>query len=652
MKNKIRLTIQLIILGLIGYVAIRPVFDPTYIADFESYCPFGGLASIGSKLNMGTMSCQMSEVQLMMGIGLIVGVIIIGKLFCSYICPIGAITEWLGLLGAKLKVRMEMPKVLDRPLRSLKYVLLFVTLYYTMTSSELFCKEFEPYFAAVNLFDNSDIVIGYAVAALAITVLGSIFFRLFWCKYLCPLGAISNIFLNIVPAAVIILLFVVINALGGEISYIWLLGALVLLGLITELGFMRSFLMPLPKITRNADKCTSCGICDVHCPQGIKISEYSKVDHIDCNLCTDCVYHCPYSNTLSIGKKKSSKYLAPVSVIVLILLSLGAATQDEFKTISERWGSFDENKEYAVYEQSGIKSIQCFGSSMSLKGALEKVEGVIGLDTYAASHTAVIYYDPKVITERKAKESLFSPTKVQVHIPKPGSVESLAEWRVGIYGLFDLIDFNNLFYTLRDNQGVYGFKTNYGEPVITSIYFDASQTNIKEIKTAIERDMITVKKPNNVEEEIELDFSVDGDGEILGYLSLSEYRKVIFREYDRMFNGYADLQPEELSVLSFAMPEAGIPAFRRYFNSLSSHLSADSGIVRLSTRWEERPTAYIYFHNSKTTVEKIKEALVRPNLTVFTTQTTTKDMKNPFKIKPDGTVTSAVDVKIDPDEID
>jgi len=332
MKNKIRVSFQLIILALIGYVAARPLFDPNYLSDFESYCPFGGLASLGSKLNQGTMSCNMSEVQVMLGIGLIIGAILIGKLFCSYVCPIGSITEWLGKVGEKFKIRIEIPDKLDRPLRSLKYLVLFAALYFTMTSSELFCKEFDPFFASVNLFDNTDIVLYFAIPAFVLTILGAVFFRLFWCKYLCPLGALSNIFLNVFGAGAVIIIFIVANIFGAGLSYVWLMSGLVFIGLITELGFMRSFLLPLPKIVRNELNCTDCGFCDDKCPQGIKISQYVKVNHVDCNLCTDCVYYCPVKNSLSISKKKSFKYLSPVAVVVFILISLGAASDFEFTT--------------------------------------------------------------------------------------------------------------------------------------------------------------------------------------------------------------------------------------------------------------------------------------------------------------------------------
>ena len=174
MKNKIRIYIQFIFLGLIGYVIIRPIFDKAYLADFEKYCPFGGIASSFSKLNQDTMSCNMSETQLLLGLGLLLGAVFVGKLFCSYVCPIGTFTEWIGRLGDKLKIRREMPVKLDRYMRVLKYLLLFVTVYLTMTTSELFCKEFDPYFASVNLFKNSDITLYFAITAFVITIAGAI----------------------------------------------------------------------------------------------------------------------------------------------------------------------------------------------------------------------------------------------------------------------------------------------------------------------------------------------------------------------------------------------------------------------------------------------------------------------------------------------
>jgi polyferredoxin len=649
MKNKIRLIFQLVFLGLVGYVAVRPLLDSSYVSDFEAYCPFGGISSFFSMLNQATMACNMSEVQYVLGLGLVAGVILAGKLFCSYVCPIGAVTEWLGKLGQKLKVRIEMPRLVDRPLRLLKYALLFVTLYFTMTSSELFCKEFDPYFASVNLLDNTDITLYFAVPALALTILGAVFFRLFWCKYLCPLNALSNIFLNVAASGAIIIIFIIANLLGAGLSYVYLVAGLVLAGAANELGFMKSFILPAPKITRDTGKCSDCGLCDKKCPQGIKISEMPVVNHVDCTLCTDCVYTCPLKNTLSVNKKKNFKYLAPVTTIILIAVSLGIAANFELTTISERWG--DYNKATETYYQTGLKNIKCFGSSMTLKGTLEAVHGIYGLDTYAKSHSVRIYYNPAEISEKKVKKSLFTPTKMEIKKFKPGQIDSLSLIEVGILGLFDLYDFNNLFYTLREADGVYGFATHYGEPVMATIYYDAKTIKPAAILKQIEKEKIRVKKPTGTVEDIELQFEVEGSTKMLGKISVPEYKKAIFREYDRIFNKYDTYKPEQLSVFIFPMPEAAILVYRRYFGQLTSHLSADNGIVRLSTRFTKVPSGYIFFDPSQVSVERIKEQLTKPKLTIFLNDTETKEVENPFHIKAEGEVKKAIETDIDEEEL-
>lgn len=645
MKNKIRLTFQLIILGLIGYVALRPVFDAAYKADFESYCPFGGLASLGSKLNLGTMSCNMSEVQLFLGVTLIIGVILVGKLFCGFLCPIGSVTEWLSKLGAKLKIRYDFPNMIDRPLRSLKYIILFFALYYTMTSSELFCKEFDPYFAAVNLFGNSDITLYFAIPAFVITILGSIFSRLFWCKYLCPLGAVSNIFLNILAAAGIVILYIILNAIGFEISGVWLLVTLIGMGLLNEVIFKRSFLFPAAAIYRNTDTCTDCNKCNKACPQGIKISEFERVNHIDCNLCTDCVYACPTNGILTVNKKSNLKLAVPVIVVVLIALSLGASSQFEFATLSETWGNYeelDEQGKIEVYKQSGIKNVFCYGSAASVKHKIQGITGIYGMDAYAREHALTIYYNSAEITEKQVKESIFTPTKQKVRIIKPGEVDTLSIWEVGIFEMFDLIDYNNLFYTLREEEGVYGFETHFGEPVEALIFYDHRVTNPERMKERIEVRRLLAAKPSG-EELLSLSFRVAGKGEITGFIDVESFNKRIYRNNDRYFNEYESYNVDGLQVFMFSFPQSD-SNLRRYLPWLSSHLSVEKGIVRLSTRYINEPVGLVFFDPSLVSVERIKELLSMEKITTYSADGTATVRDNPYKISPEGTIITASEV--------
>ena len=115
-------------------------------SDPERYCPMGGIQAFVTFLTRGSLPCSMSSLQIMMGLVLAAGVILFGKLFCAYICPIGTAQDLLtkartaiGLKGVEIRHK----SVLDYILRAVKYVLLFWIFYSTATASELFCKNLE-----------------------------------------------------------------------------------------------------------------------------------------------------------------------------------------------------------------------------------------------------------------------------------------------------------------------------------------------------------------------------------------------------------------------------------------------------------------------------------------------------------------------------
>ena len=652
MKNKPRLVLQLLFLGAVLYAGLRPVFDKRFAADFEKYCPFGGIGSLLSKLNHGTMSCTMGEVQVALGMGLLLGALLIGKLFCSHVCPLGTVAEWLGRLGGKFKVRLDLPGWADRPLRALKYILLFITLYFTATASELFCKKFDPYFATANLFHNRDVVLYYAIPALALLILGSVFLRLSWCRYLCPLGAVSNVFLNVVGAGTVIVAFVIAKLAGAPISYGWLIGGLALVGLITELGWMRSLLLPLPKIVRNEVTCTGCRACDKSCPQGILVSQCRKVQHLDCTLCADCVYACPHKQVLEIQGSPSLKYLPVAGVLLLVLASLGTATQLSFTTLSSRWDDFAKLQKVLMYERAGLKNVKCYGSSMALRGKLKTVPGIVGLDTYASKHAVKVYYDPARISEDRVKAALFSPMREQARVIGEVAPKSFSTYEVGVDGMFDSYDFIHLYHALKSNESIYGIESRYGEPVMVSVFFDSQKTTPTAIKQCIETNQVLMPvNAGKAFEALKLSFKTVDDGKVTGELSIPEFKRRMFKTYDSEFNDYANYKKEQLSAFIFAMPESASPRYRRAMGLLVSHLSGDNAVVRFSTRHIEVPSGIIFFDGSKTDVEKIKKALTQPKLTVYISDSKTKEMANPFRLKPEGKVVKATELNLDEEDI-
>lgn len=638
MINKVRVFFQFLFLSLLLYVGVRPVFDKAYIADFEAYCPMGGISSLFSKLNIGSMACSMSEVQVLLGLGVVFGTAFLGKLFCSHVCPLGTVSEWLGRIGDKLKIRRSVNAQLDRGLRSLKYILLFITVYFTMQSSELFCKQYDPFFASVTGFASSDTIWYWALTAVVITIAGSLLFKLFWCKYLCPLGAFSNVFLNPILSVSIVLLYLGLNFNGVGLGYGWLLFGLVLAGWTNETGLLKSFFFPLPKIHRVHSLCTKCNVCEQNCPQGIKITQMQVVEHIDCTLCTDCVKACPKSMVLSVAKKKSLTHLAPVATILVIAVSLIAARYFEFTTISLRWGA--EPKYSAVFTYEGLKTITCYGSSMALAGTLEGVKGIYGVDTYAKSQSVKVYYNPTEITALQVKQNLFSASKQELYEIADTSVTKIGVLKVGIYGLFDAVDFSNLSLILKQLRYIAGFETAFGEPVQTTIYFDMNKISANRILAALSQKEVNVSKKDGIERVV-VNFRPAVSTAVPEVIAAHEYRRRIFQQYDDGLGRYEFQNSKDLKVYVFTMPEILESENYEKLELLAAHLSVDQGIIRVLTRYNHGPECCLYFNPEVTSAEQIQKKMKEAKLSYYISDTEMESVDNPFKKHNPGQVITA-----------
>ena len=241
MNSKIRLGFQITILTLV----IRTIINA---GDIEAYCPMGGVLGFGTKPNQGTLPCSMNSAAIFMALVLFLGALAIGKLFCSHICPVGAIIEWIGKIGMKLRIQFRLPNIFDRILRSLKCLFLFFVVYFTVTQSELFCRKFDPYFGAATGFGHDSVLL-WSIGAVAVTILGSLFIKQFWCRYLCFLGAASNIFVNIWGAVTLFGVYFLLSLFGLKLSVLWLVGGLALIGFLMEARLFKTVPFSFFKIT-------------------------------------------------------------------------------------------------------------------------------------------------------------------------------------------------------------------------------------------------------------------------------------------------------------------------------------------------------------------------------------------------------------------
>jgi polyferredoxin len=603
--NPYRLVFQTAILALISIMIIRLFADKNYIADFEAYCPLGGLLAFTSFLVNDSLACSMTSVQIVMGAALVLAVILFSKLFCSFICPVGTISEWIGNLGEKLKLRFTIKGYGDILLRGLKYAILFVTIYYTVTSSELFCKKFDPYYAAVTGF-NTDVSLLWAIAAISVVVLGSFFVRLFWCKYLCPLGAISNIFMFFFTFLAVTGVYLILVFSGIEISFIWPLALVCSIAYILEFYSLKSRNFPLFRITRNTEICTNCKLCSKTCPQAIDVASLEVVKHIDCHLCSDCIHVCPEEGALTINKK-GKKWLPVIVIIILILAGIIAGRSFEIPTLSLYWGDKSRKEEMKIFTRSGLKSVKCFGSSTTFANQMKRVKGVTGVTTYIKTNTVKVMYDPAYIDTVAILKSVFTPVKI--HIRMPGEkVSSLDIFRLRVDNFLDPLDAVYLKQLLLQEKDIYGFTTEFDCPVRINIYTDSSaKIDLKKIKDIVEKREIEQPQANGNTIKIKLKFRVTQiEKEALPFSSFT-YLANMYYEYRK---SYKDEDMKSFSSYSVVFPGGGTEATNLMLDKLSYHLSVQPGIIGIeSVLSDGKPVLRVFFDKSQTTDKTIHEAL-------------------------------------------
>ena len=404
--NLLKLAYQSVVFALLFFMLIRFWLDKSYTPDFEAYCPFGGLQALGSFLNLGSLSCSMTTMQIMMGLMLLLTAALFSKLFCAYICPLGTISELTGKIADKLRIRVKINETVDSPLRAVKYMLLFATLYFTLTSSELFCRKFDPYYAAMTGF-GSDVVVFYALIAIVILLAGSLIFRLFWCRYLCPFGALTNIFRYFWWFAGLSVIYVALNSAGLKIPLVYPLLAYAVSGYVLEILTMNRVTPSPVRITRNEDTCTSCNLCSSNCPQEISVAEMKEVRHIDCNLCGDCLHACPEKDTLQINRR-NIRWLPGALLAAMIIAGLILGSVFELPTINVKWGTEEQLSQAKTIEVEGLNNVKCYGTSVMYSDRLKEIEGFYGVSTYVGKHTVKVLYDGTLYNDESAlKEMLF-----------------------------------------------------------------------------------------------------------------------------------------------------------------------------------------------------------------------------------------------------
>lgn len=223
--------------------------------------------------------------------GLVIFLIICGSAllvrrgFCAWVCPVGLLSDYIDALNAKIfRHPPVMPRWLDLTFGAIKYVVaafFIFQIFFVMPNAgvEGFLNSNSNRFADIKMLWFFTHITPVALGVIFVLAVLTLFFRRFWCRYLCPYGALLGVIGLFSPA----------------------------------------------RVHRNPDRCVGCKTCDRYCPGLIAVSRKTTVCSPECLACLRCVSHCPEKGALSFSYFPNRTSLAPAVMagIFLVIFSLG-----------------------------------------------------------------------------------------------------------------------------------------------------------------------------------------------------------------------------------------------------------------------------------------------------------------------------------------
>ena len=225
----------------------------------EGYLPIAGLMNLKYWLVTGHVP-SLHPAAMFLLITFLAIAFLFRKSFCSWLCPVGTLSEYLWRAGRKLFGRnLQIPNWFDIPLRGLKYVLLafFGWAVYSMSADAIAGFMASPYgvIADVKMLNFFRFIGETGIVVIGVLMFASVLVQNFWCRYLCPYGALLGLTSLFSPA----------------------------------------------RIRRDAAACIDCAKCAKACPSALPVDKLVTIKSAECTGCLECVAVCPAQGALQMS---------------------------------------------------------------------------------------------------------------------------------------------------------------------------------------------------------------------------------------------------------------------------------------------------------------------------------------------------------------
>jgi polyferredoxin len=273
----------------VGHAVGRP-------AGVEGYLPIAGLMNLKAALLTGEIP-KIHPAGMFLIVAFLTISFVFRKTFCSWLCPVGTVSEYLWKLGKKIfKRNLRLPRWLDIGLRGLKYLLLgfFLWAVYSMVPRDIHAFLESPYglIADVKMLNFFRFFGQTGLIVIGVLVLLSVIIQNFWCRYLCPYGALMG-----VPA----------------------------------------LLSPL-RIRRNPETCIDCAKCAKACPSRLPMDQLITIKSAECTACMECVAVCPAEGALVFAAPGEESKAVPAWAVAAGIAAIFLGTVG-FAKATGRWDS-------------------------------------------------------------------------------------------------------------------------------------------------------------------------------------------------------------------------------------------------------------------------------------------------------------------------